>query len=286
MNKPTFPEPFRGVSHEPSFIGFFSTNRYPVSRTRLWQCLGVVVSLLFASVALAKTPEITVTSYGAAEKVSGSLHALDIGDTRVIIDCGLEYGEKQNDASEASSEEHPTRVVFPIDAKKIDAVSLRMPISITSGASRCSWRPVTPAPIYCTDATKQLLTVVMDSQIYFDRDVPRDWYWSAISRQKAAENKKSFTVHWMPDCPFGGKIYAKNKRTFQGSRRELETHFTEGDHKIVFEPAVNARSGTVDKILDMVKTVEVGETRELAPGVTFRFFPTGHIPAPSRFYSR
>ena len=232
----------------------------------------------FAPLAFAEPPEIVVTSYGAAEKVSGSLHALDIGDTRVIIDCGLEYAEKQRDDSESAPDEHPKQTALPIDAGKIDAVFLthahldhvgRLPLLVASGYT---------GPIYCTDATKQLLAVVMDSQIYFDREVARDWYWSAISRSKAAENKKSFTVHWMPDCPFGGKIYAKNKRTFQGSRLELEDHFTQTEHEDRFRCCRECQKRNVDAILRMVKTVKVGETGELAPGVTFKFLPAGHLP--------
>jgi len=56
----------------------------------------------------------TVTSYGAAQMVTGSCHLLEIGNIRILIDCGM----FQENA------EHKNSEPFGFDAKKIDFLIL------------------------------------------------------------------------------------------------------------------------------------------------------------------
>ena len=237
----------------------------------------VVISVVSSS--LAVPPEITVTSYGAAEKVSGSLHALQIGDTKVIVDAGLEYAEKQNDASAEGSPQARTRAVFPLDAgRHRRRVSYpRPPRSRRTHPLAGRLRLFGLDLLHGRDQGTPGV-VVVESQIHFDREVVRNWYFSAISRDKALENKKSFTVHWMPDCPFGNRIHTGNRRTFKGSQQELSDHIAEAGKRERFQCCRECEKRNVDAIMRLVKTVKTGEPQELSPGVTFEFLPTGHLP--------
>ncbi|MBE5782420.1 MAG: MBL fold metallo-hydrolase [Clostridiales bacterium] len=90
---------------------------------------------------------------GAADGVTGSCHLLTTDTYQILLDCGQFQGGK--------TEEKRNGEPFPFDAEKIDCVivshahidhSGRLPLLVKRGFS---------GPIYCTDATADLLTIML-----------------------------------------------------------------------------------------------------------------------------
>ncbi|MGM0631880.1 MAG: MBL fold metallo-hydrolase, partial [Pseudomonadota bacterium] len=109
----------------------------------------------------------TLTFHGAAREVTGSCHLLESPATgRVLLDCGMHQG---GDAVERVGEEK-----FPFNASELDAVILShghldhsglLPLLIAEGYR---------GPIYCTDATRGLLRILLeDAYGLYERDLER-----------------------------------------------------------------------------------------------------------------
>ncbi len=104
-----------------------------------------------------------LTSYGAAEEVTGSCHLLEVGNRRVLLDCGMIQGRRKDEAR--------NRDRFPFDPATLDAVILshahidhsgRLPILVRYGFS---------GPIYTHAASADLCkTLLKDSAYLNERD--------------------------------------------------------------------------------------------------------------------
>src|SRR5205823_11239099 len=95
----------------------------------------------------------TVTFWGAARTVTGSMHLVEAAGRRFLLDCGL-YQGKRSEARERNSH-------FPFKPAEIDAVLLshahvdhcgNLPNLVRQGFS---------GPIYCTPATRALAAVML-----------------------------------------------------------------------------------------------------------------------------
>ena len=91
--------------------------------------------------------------HGAAQTVTGSQHLLDVNGYRILLDCGLYQGRR--------NESYSRNLNFAFDPKKIDAVILshahidhcgNLPNLVQDGFS---------GPIYATHATVDLATIMM-----------------------------------------------------------------------------------------------------------------------------
>jgi len=96
---------------------------------------------------------IRVTFHGAVSTVTGSLHLVEAGDTRVYLDCGLFQGRR------AEAAEWNRR--FPSAPGDLDAVILSH-----AHLDHCGNLPTLVAhgfrgPIYCTPATRDLAALVL-----------------------------------------------------------------------------------------------------------------------------
>jgi metallo-beta-lactamase family protein len=117
----------------------------------------------------------TLTFLGAAGTVTGSKHLLDLGDHRVLVDCGLFQGLKELRLRNWAA--------LPIDAAKIDAVVLTH-----AHLDHCGYLPRLVAQgfkgrIFCTPGTRDLCTLVLpDSAKIQEEDARR-------------ANKKGYTKH-------------------------------------------------------------------------------------------
>ena len=95
---------------------------------------------------------------GASSGVTGSCHLLKSGDHQVLLDCGQFQGGKAQDAMNYEP--------FPFNPAEIECVVLshahidhcgRLPLLVKRGFS---------GPIYCTDATADLLDIMLKDSAY------------------------------------------------------------------------------------------------------------------------
>lgn len=107
----------------------------------------------------------TLTFHGAAREVTGSCHLLESPATgRVLLDCGMHQG---GDAVERVGEEK-----FPFDPASIDAVILSHGHLDHSGLLPLLVHEGFRGPIYCTEATRGLLRILLeDAQGLYERDL-------------------------------------------------------------------------------------------------------------------
>jgi metallo-beta-lactamase family protein len=94
-----------------------------------------------------------ITFCGAARRVTGSCHFVDVGGLKLLLDCGLFQG--------GHHEEDPNREAFPFDPKSIDAVLLshahldhagRLPLLVRRGFS---------GKILCTTPTAEIAKLML-----------------------------------------------------------------------------------------------------------------------------
>jgi metallo-beta-lactamase family protein len=108
----------------------------------------------------------TLTFLGAAGTVTGSKHLLDLGDHRVLVDCGLFQGLKEL--------RDRNWTALPIEPSRIDAVVLTH-----AHLDHCGYLPRLVAQgfrgrIFCTPATRELCSVVLPDSARIQEEDARD----------------------------------------------------------------------------------------------------------------
>jgi metallo-beta-lactamase family protein len=96
---------------------------------------------------------LTVTFWGAAHTVTGSMHLVEIGDRKILLDCGLFQGRRA-EARQRNSQ-------FPFPPKSIDAVILSHAHIDHCGNLPNLWRQGFGGPIFCTPATRDLVAIML-----------------------------------------------------------------------------------------------------------------------------
>jgi len=245
----------------------------------------MAIALLLPVAALAERPtQLIATSYGAAGRVSGSMHVLDTGDARWLVDCGTIYDDElpersaddERSAASDSQSDTPSRRL-PIDAERIAALMLththvdhcgRVPVLVDEGFD---------GPIYMTRSTATLARVMLEGQVRYDTARMREWVWSENSREDAQINRRRLTVHWR-GCKYQNSIGHRNRESKRCSGEELFDYFSG------LKPRVEARlcgqcgEDEVARIMQQAEAVEFGRSRRVAWGVRTTFLPAGHIP--------
>lgn len=128
---------------------------------------------------------IQVQFFGAAGEVTGSCHLVQLGEQRILLDCGLIQGDRKAEAR--------NREPFPFDPKSIDAVVLshahidhsgRIPLLIKSGYR---------GPIYTHRATADLCrTMLRDAGSLSEKDA--EWENRKRERKGLPLVKPLFTM--------------------------------------------------------------------------------------------
>lgn len=102
--------------------------------------------------------------HGGVRTVTGSKHLLEVDGQRVLLECGLFQGRRAEARKRNSN--------LPFDATSIDAVVLSHAHIDHSGALPALVKSGFQGPIYCTEATGDLLGVLLrDSAMIAERDV-------------------------------------------------------------------------------------------------------------------
>jgi metallo-beta-lactamase family protein len=107
----------------------------------------------------------TLTFLGAARTVTGSKHLLDLGDHRVLVDCGLFQGLKEL--------RERNWAALPVDPRRIDAVVLTH-----AHLDHCGYLPRLVAGgfrgrIFCTAGTRDLCTLVLPDSAHIQEEDAR-----------------------------------------------------------------------------------------------------------------
>lgn len=107
--------------------------------------------------AVASTPALTVTFWGAAQTVTGSMHLVEAGGRRLLLDCGLARAPRLL--------ARPRNRDFPFAPTSIDAVILSHAHVDHCGNLPNLVRQGFAGPIYCTPATQELLRVILADSV-------------------------------------------------------------------------------------------------------------------------
>jgi metallo-beta-lactamase family protein len=94
-----------------------------------------------------------VTFWGAAQSVTGSMHLVEIGSQRLLLDCGLMRGRRD--------EARQRNTHFPFDPATINAVILSHAHTDHCGNLPNLIRQGFHGPIYCTPATRDLTAIML-----------------------------------------------------------------------------------------------------------------------------
>ena len=194
------------------------------------------LSLFLLCVSLAAYGEIAVTFYGGAGQVGGSCALVESGGFRMLVDCGTAYGDGDDRATTnvqagcvaraptplqqgRGGLATPGKSAFAFDPATIDCILLphahqdhagRVPEIARSGFRGSFWS---------TEPTRDLLALVWPSQLVYDESARRNWQWSV-----KAKGRRTRKVHWRSDCEWAAKIFTRNRRSFTGTRAELDAH--------------------------------------------------------------
>jgi metallo-beta-lactamase family protein len=104
------------------------------------------------STAVRRAP--VVTFWGAAQVVTGSMHLLEAGNHKVLLDCGLYQGRRDESRQRNSR--------FPFHANQIDAALVSHAHIDHCGNLPTLIRQGFKGPIFCTPATRDLLAVMLE----------------------------------------------------------------------------------------------------------------------------
>jgi metallo-beta-lactamase family protein len=105
------------------------------------------------TVSVGPPAEPTLTFWGAAGGVTGSMHLLEVGNNKILLDCGLHQGRRE--------EARQRNGHFPFHPHQIDAVILTHAHIDHCGNLPTLVRQGFHGPVFCTPPTRDLLRVML-----------------------------------------------------------------------------------------------------------------------------
>jgi len=105
---------------------------------------------------------VRITFHGATRQVTGSSHLLDIGDHRILLDCGL-YDSNRFDL------DSPNRRM-PFNPRSLDAVIVSHAHNDHIGRLPCLIRDGYTGPVYCTPATAEIMGIMLRDSARIQRE--------------------------------------------------------------------------------------------------------------------
>ena len=118
----------------------------------------------------------TLTFWGAAQEVTGSCHLIETEGVRILLDCGMHQGGRKSEKRNGEP--------FPFDPRSLNAVILSHGHLDHSGLLPRLFKDGYKGPVYCTDATRNLLAIMLeDSASLHLRDVE----WENKRRRRAGK---------------------------------------------------------------------------------------------------
>lgn len=134
-----------------------------------------------------------ITFLGAAREVTGSCYLIQVANTRFLVECGMVQGGREAPLR--------NRQPFPFDPRLIDFVLLTHAHIDHSGLLPKLTRAGFQGPIYATDATADLLQIMLpDSAHIQESDAQRAQRRAKPARGEAAALAPLYTVQDAWDC--------------------------------------------------------------------------------------
>jgi metallo-beta-lactamase family protein len=189
--------------------------------------------------------EPTLTFWGAAASVSGSMHLLEAANQMILLDCGLHQG-KREEARERNNH-------FPFHPDQLDAVVVSHAHIDHCGNLPTLARRGYTGPIYCTPPTRDLLRVMLrDSAKIQEEDAAH----INISRGYAEPWVQPLYTHNDVDRVFDQLVAVPfNKETEFG--RAVTFRFVEAGH-ILGSAAVHVRVHHHDRVRTLTFSGDLG----------------------------
>jgi len=102
--------------------------------------------------------------FGAAQTVTGSMHLIEIGGKRILLDCGLYQGHRD--------EAYERNITFPFEPNDIDAIVLSHAHIDHSGNLPGIVKQGFRGDIFCTSATRDLCGIMLADSAYLqEKDI-------------------------------------------------------------------------------------------------------------------
>lgn len=132
-----------------------------------------------------------LTLHGAARQVTGSCHLLEVGNRRVLVDCGLVQGSREEEAAN----EKP----FPFEPAAIDAVILTHAHIDHSGRIPLLYKRGFRGPVYAHEATVDLAGIMLRDAAFIQE---KDAEYESLRRRRRGEAPVAplYTVADAEDC--------------------------------------------------------------------------------------
>src|SRR3954452_5497517 len=128
--------------------------------------------------------EPTLTFWGAAGGVSGSMHLLEVGNHKVLLDVGLHQGRRE--------EARQRNAHFPFHPHLIDAVVLSHAHIDHCGNLPTLVRQGFTGPIYCTPATRDLMAIMLADSAKIQEE---DAAWRLLAGAGNEPERALYTRH-------------------------------------------------------------------------------------------
>jgi metallo-beta-lactamase family protein len=217
-----------------------------------------VISLILASLLFGglQTEAIKYTGYGANRTVSGSMHLIEIGGERILLDAGSFYDNEGEEEGRYDKKLVESLSAIIISHAHTDHIGNLCKIINLGYAGK----------IYCTEPTKEIMPVMLEMASKYGYYGVESFYYSRANEGRY----KNVAVHLYSDCQYGSRISSRNFKRINMPRNELSReNFYLCSECIQME---------VQKIMEKVVAIPIGKTFTPAANVRAEFFLTPHIP--------
>lgn len=154
--------------------------------------------------------DIKLISHGAAREVTGTCHELRMGDTSILLDCGMFQGKRSEAAAKNAN--------FLFDAKQgIDAMVLSHAHMDHSGRIPLLYKKGYEGAIFCTYATQDITEVMLQDSGYI-QEKDEDFYRRHLEKSRLPFSGPLYTQKDAAECMklFVGKNYHERFQVVPG----------------------------------------------------------------------